>query len=473
MASSSQSQTSRSLGESWASWSPEDADQLTCIDSDDETYSEMDFPSSNPSTGPDYSSQLQPSHFLQDASMVSLPGPELIMPSIHEEYTLDGSLFGPHPSTQAANPPGSGEPAPGPGNPLSQVSAESPGKNEMRSDQVLSSRRSSSNITDRFRLWSREYSRKPLLAGVLLLCALYLVKTLLSPTMTESPFATTSGPGAAGRSNPPRRYQLILDSRARLGQLLHPSNEAASLLPTLLKDSESEVVELCGLLVDDMGSKLELEFECNNALVVIRQARELIESLFWHGSVALDDIDRELARINKILAHSSMNDLEGLSDRFMATLNLHFFKRPVPKQAISEAWWREAEATFELAVSKQLEQIRYVRKLLSLFHTRLQPIGEIVSNPRPEEEATLCGSHPRRGEKYPSLASFLQDMRCAVEGSLALLPFSPKPRRPADNIKPAVTQNILSKLRHADEKQRTAAIIASTLVTQLRDLQRD
>ncbi|KLJ07277.1 hypothetical protein EMPG_17224 [Blastomyces silverae] len=472
MTSSSQSQTSRSLGESWASWSPEDADQLTCIDSDDEIYAEMDFPSSNPSTGPDNSSQLQPSHFLQDASIVSLPGPELIMPSIHEEYTPDGSSFDPHPSSQAANPPGSREPAPGPGSRLSQVSAKSPHNNETRSDQAPSSRRPSSNIIGRLR--SREYSRKPLLAGVLLLCALYLVKTLLSPSMTESLSATKSGQEASYRLKPPHRYQLILDSRARLGQLLHPSNEAASLLPALLKDSESEVVELCGLLADDMGSKLELEFECNNALVVIRQARELIESLFWHGSVALDDIDRELTRIKRLLAHSSMNELDSLSDRFMATLNLYFFKRPIPRQAISEAWWREAEATFELAVSKQLEQIGYVRELLGLFHTRLQPIGGIVSNPRSEGEATLCGSHPPSGENEPSLASFLKNMRCAVEGSLALLlPFSPKPRRPTNDINGAVKRNIWSKLRHADEKQRTAAIVASTLFSQLRGLQGD
>ncbi|EEQ89667.1 uncharacterized protein BDCG_04787 [Blastomyces dermatitidis ER-3] len=465
MASSSQSQTFRSLGESWASWSPEDADQLTCIDSDDEIYSEMDFPSSNPSTGPDNSSQLQPSHFLQDASIVSSPGPELIMPSIHEEYSPDGSSFVRHPSTQAANPPG-------PGIRLTQVPAKSPHNNVTRSIQALPSRRPSSNITDR--LGSREYSRKPLLAGILLLCALYLVTTLLSPSMTESPSATKSGPETSYRSKLPHRYQLILDSRARLGQLLHPSNEAASLLPVLLKESESEVVELCGLLADDMGSKLELEFECNNALVVIRQARELIESLFWHGSVALDDIDRELARIKRLLVHSPKNELDSLSDRFMATLNLHFFKRPIPRQPISEAWWREAEATFALAVSKQLKQIAYVRELLSLFHTRLQPIGKIVSNPRSEEEATLCGSHSPSGEKVPSLASFLKNVRCAVEGSLALLlPFSPKRRRPANDINGVVKRNIWSKLRHADEKQRTAAIVASTLVSQLRDLQGD
>ncbi|OJD23812.1 hypothetical protein ACJ73_04835 [Blastomyces percursus] len=472
MTSSSQSQTSRSLGESWASWSPEDADQLTCIDSDDEIYSEMDFPSSNPSTGPDNSSQLQPSHFLQDASIVSSPGPELIMPSIHEEFTPDGTSFVTYPSNQAANPPGSGELAPGPGNRFARVSAKSPRNNEVRSDQALSIRRPSSNMTDRLR--SCKYSRTPLLAGILLLCALYLVKTLLSPGgMTESLSVTKPGPEASYRTKGPHRYQLILDSRARLGQLLHPSNEAAYLLPTLLKDSESEVVELCGLLADDTGSKLELEFECNNALVVIRQARELIESLFWHGSVALDDIDRELARIKRLLAHSPMHELDSFSDRFMAILNLYFFKRPIPRQAISEAWWREVEATFEHAVSKQLEQIGYVRELLSLFHTRLQPIGEIVSTPRSEEEATLCGSHSPSSEKDPSLASLLKWMRSTVAGSLALLPFSPKPRRPANGINGAVKRNIWSKLRHADEKQRTAAIVASTLVSQLRDLQGD
>ncbi|PGH30425.1 hypothetical protein GX50_06799 [[Emmonsia] crescens] len=477
MASSSQ----RLLGESWASWSSEDADQSTCIDSDDEIYPEMDFLSSNPSTGPDNAvsfdgSLMQPTHFPQNASsMVSTPGPELIMPSIHEDYTPDGSWFVARPSTQAANPLGSRGPVSR--DPPSRVPTESTrdNNNEKRVDQVVSNKSpSASRITDC--LGNHRFHTKPLLlVGILLLIVGYLGKTSFSfITTVSTSIMQQPGPDAFSRVKPPRRYQLILDFHARLGQLLNPSNEAASLLPMLLKDGESEVVDLCGFWADDMGSKHELEFECNNALVVIRQARELIGSLFWrHGSVALDDIDRELARIKILLASSSVNEFDSLGDRIMAALNLHS-KRPTSKQAISEAWYRQAETAFELAVSKQVNQISNVHELLNLFHTRLQPISEIVSNSRTEEEATRCGSHYTGGERDTSLASFLKNIRCTVEGSLTLLlPFSPKGLRPATYISGAVKQTIREKLRRADEKQQAAAMVANTLVTQLKDLQRD
>ncbi|OAX78640.1 hypothetical protein ACJ72_07051 [Emergomyces africanus] len=470
MAASSQPGTTRFLGESWASWSPEDADQSTCIDSDDEIYPEleMDFPSSNPSIGPDNAVSFNsspmhpPPNFAQDASLVSIQGPELIMPSIHEDYAEDGSWFFPRPSDRAElarNSP-------------SRVPTDSTHDNRKQNDQVLPNETPSPHIKGG--LGNHRLSKQPLLVGVLLLFAAYLVKISFSSSITNRASSMQPASEMLNQAKPPRRYQLILDSRARLGQIFNPSNEAASVLPMLLKDSESEVGDLCSLWAADMGSKHELEFECNNTLVGIRQIRELVGSLLWRLVPAtLDDIDRELARIKRLIDHSSVTmEWDSMSDRIMAALHLHL-KRPTSKQAISEVWYKQAETAFELAVSKQVNQISYLQELLNLFHTHLQPISDVVSNSRSEEETTRCGSHYLDDEGNTSLASFLKNIRCTVAGSLALLSFSPEGRRPANYIRGEIKRTFRSKLERADVKQQTAAIAVNTLVTQLREIQRD
>src|SRR5215471_19327046 len=111
------------LGESWATWQPEEEDEVTNIETDEDIGSpafDSSFESARVRTSShDGESSQSQRGIPQDASLASLSGPELIMPSIHEDFSGDSSWVVPHPENQGgvspmsrklrfsvANPPG-------------------------------------------------------------------------------------------------------------------------------------------------------------------------------------------------------------------------------------------------------------------------------------------------------------------------------------------------------------------------------
>ncbi|EEH50559.1 uncharacterized protein PADG_06638 [Paracoccidioides brasiliensis Pb18] len=474
MASSSQPRVSRLLGESWASWSPEDADQSTCIDSDDEFYSGLDLPSSNPSTVPDNSLSIDSSPmpqfgFLQDASMISLSGPELVMPSIHQDYSPDGSWVVSHPSPLTSNPPASRYTGAASSiNPLPIDTPRGHGKQEKQRNHTFSR---SSHVTDD--LGRPKLSTKYLLIGILLPFAVYLARVTFLSWATEGTKSATSSESAPFTlEGTPRQLELLMDARARLWQILSNSSISASQIPGLLKGCELAVVELCSLWTDDMGSKHEVEFECDNALIAVLQAKETSRSLYWHSGSALDEIDRELSRIKRSLITTTVDESNSLVDLIMEALNMRL-NRPAVKSGISDAQYRQAEAAFELAVSKLLTQANYILETLNSFQSRLQSIAEIISKFNGDQDTSGCWSHHPGGEGGDLFATLIQNIKCTLEESL-FLSFGPKlGGRPSVNIGGSLKTTIQSQLSRADQQQQLVVIVVNSLVSQLKQLQKD
>ncbi|PGH02781.1 hypothetical protein AJ79_07546 [Helicocarpus griseus UAMH5409] len=474
MSSSRRPDTSRFLGESWASWSPEDADQSTCIDSDDEVFAGMDFPSSIPSTGPEDSQlvegspmqQFHPAQGAQDGPAVSVAGPELIMPSIHEEFTTDGSWVVSRPSAETANSLTSR--ALQSANPPSRVPPPSARSDEKRGGFALPKKSRFSRITDD--LGHRSFTAKSILTGILLLVLAWSIKTVLPPWMTQvSIFPISPGRDMLNPTELPAHYQALLDARTRFGRILSASSVSASELPNLLKRSESSIVDLCDLWTEDMGSKHEVEFECDNAFVAIRQAREGASFLSrGSGSVALDEVDREMSRMKRSFTTSSRNEVEGLVGRILNLFSLH--SRQPRQQFSSEAQYRRAETALDIAVSKQLKQVSYILEMLNSFQSRLKSISEIASRLEIEPEFTSCWSHRPDDRKDVSFASLFRNLRCTLEETL-LRPFNSGAQGSAYHVSRDLKSGIQTKLARAEEHQRPAVTVANALASQLKGLQ--
>ncbi|KAK2813794.1 hypothetical protein FQN50_000194 [Emmonsiellopsis sp. PD_5] len=463
----------RFLGESWASWSPEDADQATCIDSDDGVYSELDFPLSNPSSGPDNTlsfdeSPVVPPVPASDPSVASdISGPELIMPSIHEDYTQDGSWVVPRPS--AIRP----EPRTGPANSVNTTPPRRVEGDEKPRDERRLPRSPLSYLTDELRYGS--VSVKSLLIMISLLFGLYSIEAAFFPYMIPAiirwPFTSTaySGPETKDSESFPPRYQSILNARSRLELILNNSCDSASGLSGYLRRSESAIVDACAVWTDDMGSKYEIEFECDNALVTIRQAKERSRFLSWRsGSVAQDGLDRELGRMHRALSAASVDESDGILGRILTTFNMGPKKRPT-RPDLSQDQYRRGETALELALGKQLEQAVSLHETLSSFQTRLQSIHEIASRVDNESGSPDCWGRGYVGDKTYSLSSILRNIKCALRETLAHSFNSGEPQAAGDihlNL-----QSIMQKLKQADEEQMAVAVVANSLVSQLIELQ--
>ncbi|KAK2777695.1 hypothetical protein FQN53_002077 [Emmonsiellopsis sp. PD_33] len=472
---SNQPGNSRFLGESWASWSPEDADQATCIDSDDGIYSEMDFPLSNPSSAPDNTLSFDESPAAgapplpaPDASVASdISGPELIMPSIHEDYTPDGSWVVPGPSNIRLVR------RTGPANSVNRTAQRRFEGDEKRQDERRLPRSPSSYLTNELNY--RNVPAKSILIGILLLLGLYSIQAALFPSMIPViirwPFTSPaySGPEANDSESFPPRYQSILNARSQLELILNNSSDSASGLPGYLKRSESAIVDACAVWTDDMGSKHEIEFECDNALVTIRQAKERSRFLYWRsGSVALDGLDRELGRMHRALGAASVDESDGILGRILTTFNMHSKKQPA-RPDLSQPQYRRGETAFELALGKQLEQAVSLQEALSSFQTKLQSIHEIASRVDNESGSPDCWRHGYVGDKTNSLSSILRNIKCTLRETLAHSFNSGEPHSAGElhsNL-----QSVMQKLKQADEEQMAAAIVANSLVSKLIELQ--
>ncbi|PGH26509.1 hypothetical protein AJ80_01823 [Polytolypa hystricis UAMH7299] len=469
------------LGASWATWLPEDAEASTYIGSDEELELGSDIPSSDPSnmeplSFPSHATRT-PSHHSQEPLLqpyMSFSGPELVMPSIHEDNDADGSWLMPRESmptsysrVEAVNNT-SDHPAT---EVLAQAGAAHAGTRSRSRHESLKGKR-----------YNGDYSilRRRMGYGLSIALVIFVLPLLFAQLVLQFPSfcgipvlssihhckVTVSRPAEDRQGNHLiLRYEPVLRAFSQLENILDRASKSASVIPTLLKSSDMTARDLCHDLKQDyIASRHEISFECQSALTSIQEAKERSDGLTRRLNFVIDDgLAPDARRMQKLLAASSSHADEGWGlYRFISRLYPSQSGFSTSRQAMFESQLERCESTLDHVTRSQMDQARRILDLLSEFSGRLQSVEEIILSS--DANANHEGSDPFR-----QIISWFQRVKHTWEQTLAET-FDIQPPTSSDPWQELKLQ-ALEKLRDANERQRGAAAVLNAFVAEVQQFQ--
>lgn len=429
------------LGESWATWVPEDVDQDLDGDNDDDKESLLDSDLRSCSfTGAIIDSRPMENSPLSESSHM---GPELIMPSIHEGVDEHGSWVLPHASVPDDN------------SPFSRATMSFEKRTEQQSKSPPPGVPRKTRIYPKYSFIKRLTIKRTLghvLVGIGLGIACFIMYNIFLRSRTPRSQQILATSVDENTTFPDNSYENMAESSpeydtetfySEISKLANNAQRETHHISEFFKDSEVAANDLCGILFREyVGSKYEIEFECQTISLTIRRAKEEFVLLTGRSGSFLTE---ELAfRINQF-RETFENERHPPKHQtaFQRFLNKYISSatRANDSDGILAQRRDRYRHQIEQIVSSQRQRTSTVSSNLEQFEIGLQSIGQIL---------LLAEAHPAANNGYSEPIDNTKSFFGLVKTLGSLI--SQKPLKPRGRVVGSLPAKSKQKILHTIDK---------------------